>query len=267
LLGPFLRYYLATPGSGYEISYSMSSGNQRGSTYTDTRVTPTGTGYTTRYVNANDYRTQEFPTGTASTISANTKRFYINRGSPPPAASSVDAFPTLPSSSWGTEDRELYNSAQGSLAQAFCKMTITNEFNSNSRIKVDGVSWTNASTGTVNTGYIDITGYTSPTIEVRYFQTSPSRVGDGYMTNEAAGGSSVSGTWYTLANGAGREFRWLSESITPSTSTGQDIGQVSATGVYFEVRITDSGSAPTVSRASVTRDIVLRTVASRDLPP
>ena len=81
LLGPYLRYYLATTGSGYEINYSMASGNQRGTTYTDTRVTPTGTGYTTRYVNTNDYRTQEFPTGTASTISANTKRFYIVRGS------------------------------------------------------------------------------------------------------------------------------------------------------------------------------------------
>lgn len=81
LLGPYLRYYLATANSGYEINYSMASGNQRGTTYTDTRVTPTGTGYTTRFVNANDYRTQEFPTGTASTISANTKRFYIVRGS------------------------------------------------------------------------------------------------------------------------------------------------------------------------------------------
>jgi len=81
LLGPFLRYYLATPGSGYEINYSLSSGTQRGSTYTDTRVTPTGTGYNTRFVNADDYRTQEFPTGTASIISGNTKRFYISRGS------------------------------------------------------------------------------------------------------------------------------------------------------------------------------------------
>lgn len=90
LLGPFLRYYLATSGSGYDIIYSLSSGNQRGSTYTDTRVTPTGTGYTTRYVNTNDYRTQEFPTGTASTISANTKRFYIDRGGVPSYGASVN---------------------------------------------------------------------------------------------------------------------------------------------------------------------------------
>ena len=90
LLGPFLRYYLATSGSGYDIIYSLSSGNQRGSTYTDTRVTPTGTGYTTRFVNSNDYRTQEFPTGTASTISANTKRFYIDRGGVPSYGASVN---------------------------------------------------------------------------------------------------------------------------------------------------------------------------------
>lgn len=86
LLGPFLRYYLATNGSGYQIEYNLTGGNQRGSTYTDTRVTPTGTGYTTLYVNTNDYRTQEFPTGTASTITANTQRLYINRQSPTYAA-------------------------------------------------------------------------------------------------------------------------------------------------------------------------------------
>ena len=87
LLGPFLRYYLAASGTGYQINYNLSSGNQRGSTYTDTRVVPTGTGYTTLYVNTDDYRTQEFPTGTATTITANTKRFYINRNSPTYSAS------------------------------------------------------------------------------------------------------------------------------------------------------------------------------------
>jgi len=79
LLGPFLRYYLATPGTTYTIEYNLASGNQRGTTYTDTRVTPTGTGYTQLAVNVDDYRTQEFPTGTASTITANTKAFYIRR--------------------------------------------------------------------------------------------------------------------------------------------------------------------------------------------
>lgn len=79
LIGPFLNYYLATPGTGYYIEYNLTDGNQRGTTYTDTRVTPTGTGYNQLAVNADDYRTQEFPTGTASTISANTKAFYIKR--------------------------------------------------------------------------------------------------------------------------------------------------------------------------------------------
>jgi hypothetical protein len=79
LIGPFLNYYLGTPGTGYCINYDLISGNQRGTTYTDTRVTPTGTGYNQRFVNADDYRTQEFPTGTATTISANTKAFYISK--------------------------------------------------------------------------------------------------------------------------------------------------------------------------------------------
>ena len=78
LLNPFLRYYTGNTGTGYTVDYNMSgNGAQVGTTYTDTRRTPTGTGYTTRYVNTNDYRTQEFPTGTASTISANTKRLYV----------------------------------------------------------------------------------------------------------------------------------------------------------------------------------------------
>jgi hypothetical protein len=81
LLGPFLRYYLATPGTGYYIGYNLSSGNQKGTTYTDTRVTPTGTGYNQRFVGVDDYRTQEFPTGTATTISANTKALYITQNS------------------------------------------------------------------------------------------------------------------------------------------------------------------------------------------
>ena len=80
LLNPFLRYYTSNTGTGYTVDYNLSgSGAQVGTTYTDTRRTPTGTGYTTRFVNANDYRTQEFPTGTASTISANTKRLYVEK--------------------------------------------------------------------------------------------------------------------------------------------------------------------------------------------
>ena len=79
LIGPYLRYYLGAPSTGYQIEYNLINGTQRGSTYVDTRVTPTGTGYNTLYVNTDDYRTQEFPTGTSSVISANSKALYINR--------------------------------------------------------------------------------------------------------------------------------------------------------------------------------------------
>ena len=78
LINPFLRYYTGNFGTGYTVDYNMSgSGAQVGTTYVDTRRTPSGTGYNTRFVNADDYRTQEFPTGTEGTISANTKRLYV----------------------------------------------------------------------------------------------------------------------------------------------------------------------------------------------
>lgn len=81
LLGPWLRYYTGTAGSGYEIDYNLTgTGNQKGTTYTDTVITQTGTGYNTRFVNANDYRTQEFPTGTPTTDASHTKSLYIGAG-------------------------------------------------------------------------------------------------------------------------------------------------------------------------------------------
>ena len=86
LIGPFLRYYMATSGSGYQVEYNLSSGNQKGSTYVDTRLTNSST-YQTRFVNANDYRSQEFPNGTQTTISANNKSLYIGRSIPSYGAS------------------------------------------------------------------------------------------------------------------------------------------------------------------------------------
>lgn len=77
LIGPFLRYYLATPGTGYTIQYNLTDGNQRGTTYTDMRV-PFFSG-NLLFVNDDDYRTQEFPNGAAETRNENTKRFYIKR--------------------------------------------------------------------------------------------------------------------------------------------------------------------------------------------
>jgi hypothetical protein len=69
LLGPWLRYYKSQPGSTF--SYSINgTGTTQGSAMINTILSPTGTGYTQRYVNTNDYRTQEFPNGTP--VTANT---------------------------------------------------------------------------------------------------------------------------------------------------------------------------------------------------
>ena len=60
--------YSAVNDSGYTISYSINgSGNNRGSGMVDTRLDGSGS-YQTRFVNADDYRAQEFPNGTAQTI-------------------------------------------------------------------------------------------------------------------------------------------------------------------------------------------------------
>ena len=81
LLGPFLRYYLGGGSPTHTISYNINGGGTtQGSIFTDSRRTPTGTGYTTRFVNANDYRTQEFPTGTESTIAGTEKRLKMQIG-------------------------------------------------------------------------------------------------------------------------------------------------------------------------------------------
>ena len=84
LLNPFLRYYLGGGDPNKEISYNINgNGTTQGAVFTDSRRTPTGTGYTTRFVNANDYRTQEFPTGTESTVAGTEKRLKIVYGATP----------------------------------------------------------------------------------------------------------------------------------------------------------------------------------------
>ena len=69
--------YSAVNDSGFTISYSINgSGNNRGSGMVDTRLDGSGN-YQNRFVNANDYRAQEFPNGTAQTI--NTYYLKINK--------------------------------------------------------------------------------------------------------------------------------------------------------------------------------------------
>jgi len=54
--------------SGSKITYSQSTGTNRGSGMANTKLNGSGN-YTTRYVGTDDYRAQEFPNGTAPTVS------------------------------------------------------------------------------------------------------------------------------------------------------------------------------------------------------
>ena len=70
LLQEWIRYTAASSTDGYAISYSLGtsgSGNTRGSGIVDTKLNGSGN-YQTRFVNADDYRAQEFPNGTPTTI-------------------------------------------------------------------------------------------------------------------------------------------------------------------------------------------------------
>ena len=65
ILLPDMRYWV-----GQKVRYSINgSGNNRGSAMVDTRMN--GSNYQTRFVNVNDYRAQEFPGGSATTVSTN----------------------------------------------------------------------------------------------------------------------------------------------------------------------------------------------------
>jgi hypothetical protein len=79
LLQGWIRYTAASSTDGYSISYNLGtsgSGNTRGSGMGDTRLNGSGN-YQTRFVNTNDYRAQEFPNGTATSI--NTYYLRINK--------------------------------------------------------------------------------------------------------------------------------------------------------------------------------------------
>ena len=79
LLQEWIRYTAASSTDGYAISYSIGtsgSGNTRGTSIVDTKLNGSGN-YQTRFVNDDDYRAQEFPDGTPTTIS--TYNLYINK--------------------------------------------------------------------------------------------------------------------------------------------------------------------------------------------
>ena len=79
LLQEWIRYTAASSTDGYSLSYSIGtsgSGNTRGTAIVDTKLNGSGN-YQTRFVNDDDYRAQEFPDGTPTTIS--TYNLYINK--------------------------------------------------------------------------------------------------------------------------------------------------------------------------------------------
>ena len=70
LIQEWIRYTAVSSTDGYSLSYNMGasgSGNTRGSGIADTRLNGSGN-YQTRFVNTDDYRAQEFPNGTATTV-------------------------------------------------------------------------------------------------------------------------------------------------------------------------------------------------------
>jgi hypothetical protein len=79
LMGEFVRDQVVNSSTGYQISYNIdgSIGNARGSAMVNTILTGGSGNYQTRFVDANDYRAQEFPDGTPAT--ANTYVFKIQK--------------------------------------------------------------------------------------------------------------------------------------------------------------------------------------------
>ena len=68
LFQDWMREIASEDTSGtYRISYSFSSGTNRGTGMADTRLNGSGN-YQTRFVGLDDYRAQEFPNGAAATI-------------------------------------------------------------------------------------------------------------------------------------------------------------------------------------------------------
>ena len=79
LMQEWIRYTAVSSTDGYSLSYNIGtsgSGNTRGTGMADTRLNGSGN-YQTRFVNTDDYRAQEFPNGTATTI--NTYYLRINK--------------------------------------------------------------------------------------------------------------------------------------------------------------------------------------------
>lgn len=68
MLSNMIRYNAANSTAGYKLDYNINgSGVQKGGAVKDTRLD--GSSYKKRFVNADDYRTQKFPAGSAYVVS------------------------------------------------------------------------------------------------------------------------------------------------------------------------------------------------------
>ena len=77
LLQEYIKYQVVSSSTGYQLSYNIdgSLGTARGTAIVNTQLTGGSGNYQTRFVDANDYRAQEFPDGTPTTV--NTYTFKI----------------------------------------------------------------------------------------------------------------------------------------------------------------------------------------------
>ena len=75
LLASHIKYTAAASANGFKITYSYTTGTNRGSGMADTILTGTGD-YKTFQAGADDYRAQEFPNGTASTANTYYLKIY-----------------------------------------------------------------------------------------------------------------------------------------------------------------------------------------------
>jgi hypothetical protein len=207
LLSPFLKYYLAGGSAAHRISYNVdgAEGDVAGTAYFDSRRTPTGTGYNTRFVNANDYRAQEFPTGTESTVTGSQKEFKMLIG--PSAGASYDA--TL-------DNANFSGSASSNGLGGSCNVQLTWEASGTVSISGSG----NPMNGADSFSWL-LAGGTASDYEVSFAYNTVTTGGGSttgsYRTTTSNTVIPTSATWYT----ADAEYRWkINDSGTsPSAST------------------------------------------------
>jgi hypothetical protein len=209
---------------------------------------------------ANDFASEgvETITFTAAGLS---KEVTVNDTS----AAGASAWPTVPLTGWGS-NYYAQSSVNGNYtAQSFAVLNVTND-SANNRVTLSGYTGDNSAFATVNTGHIDLTGYSSPTIEVRYFQSNVqiTSVGDEVSYTPATGAQNyASGTWYTIASNTTRQFEWQANELRYDAlpqgqggSLGASEGRVQADNVSFEVRISETGK-PTFTRTSPVKSVNL----------